>query len=162
MTDTANPQTTAAASAASATAAAPVEAADVQPTGLPINLAGLFVGIIFGAVLAGMNLHEFDTIHEMLSLEDFRIYGFMGSAVAVAVPLLWWLERRGLVTPLGGRLLLRREMPQRHHVQGGVIFGLGWAIAGTCPAPALVMVSSGAVLGLVAMAGIFVGLRLKG
>jgi len=135
--------------------------ADVQPSGVAINLVGLFIGIVFGAILAGMNLHEYDTIHEMLSLEDFTIFGFMASAVAVAVPLLWLLERRGMTTPLGGKLLLRREMPQRHHLRGGAIFGIGWAIAGTCPAPALVMVSSGAVLGLVAMAGIFVGLRLK-
>lgn len=137
------------------------EIASAAPTsGSPLNLAGLFTGVLFGAVLAGMNLHEYDTIHEMLSLESFTIFGFMGSAVAVAAPLLWLLERRGVITPLGGRLSLSREMPRKHHVQGGIIFGLGWAIAGTCPAPALVMVASGAMLGLVAMAGIFIGLRL--
>ena len=43
----------------------------------------------------------------------------------------------------------------------GALFGIGWAIAGTCPAPALVMVSSGAMLGLVAIAGLFIGLHLS-
>ena len=51
--------------------------------------------------------------------------------------------------------------PEPRHLKGGAIFGLGWAIAGTCPAPALVMISSGAALGLVAIAGIFLGLHLR-
>ena len=42
-----------------------------------------------------------------------------------------------------------------------MLFGLGWAIAGPCPAPALVMISSGALLGLVAIPGIFLGLHLR-
>jgi len=66
-----------------------------------------------------------------------------------------------VVTPLGGELRLSRSKPEPHHIKGGALFGVGWAIAGTCPAPALVMVSSGAMLGLVAMAGIFIGLHLR-
>lgn len=56
---------------------------------------------------------------------------------------------------------LSRSKPEAHHLKGGAIFGLGWAIAGTCPAPALILVSSGAWLGLVSMAGIFLGLQLR-
>lgn len=52
-------------------------------------------------------------------------------------------------------------MPERHHIRGGALFGVGWAIAGTCPAPALVMVSSGTLLDLVAISGIFFGFRLR-
>ena len=85
----------------------------------------------------------------------------MASAIAVSAPVLWWLERRQTTTPFGGELSLSRSKPERHHLEGGALFGVGWAIAGTCPAPALVMVSSGAMLGLVAMAGLFVGLHLS-
>ena len=56
---------------------------------------------------------------------------------------------------------MSRSKPEAHHIKGGAIFGVGWAIAGTCPAPALVMVSSGAMLGLVAIPGIFLGLHLR-
>jgi len=89
------------------------------------------------------------------------VFLLMGSAIAVSAPLLWLLERSGMVTPFGGQFSLSRSRPQRHHLRGGALFGIGWAIAGTCPAPALVMVSSGAVLGLVAIPGIFLGLWIR-
>ena len=120
-----------------------------------LNIIGLLFGIAFGGVLAASNLHEYDTIHAMLRLDEFDVFWFMASAIAVSAPLLYLLERRGMNTPFGGELSLSRSMPEKHHLQGGALFGIGWAIAGTCPAPALVMVSSGAVLGLVAIPGIF-------
>lgn len=128
---------------------------------MKLNMIGLVTGALFGGILAGANLHEYDTIHSFLRLDDLYVAWFMGSAIAVSAPMLWWLERRGTDTPFGGRLSLSRAKPERHHVVGGAIFGLGWAIAGTCPAPALVMISSGAMLGLVAIAGIFLGLHLR-
>ena len=126
-----------------------------------LNLTGLFAGAVFGGLLAGGRLHEYDTIHAMLRLDEPDVFLLMASAVGVAMPGLWWLERRGITTPLGGELALSRSMPERRHIQGGVLFGLGWAVAGTCPAPALVMVSSGAMLGLVAIAGIFLGFLIR-
>lgn len=128
---------------------------------MKLNLIGLFVGILFGGILAGAQLHEYDTIHSMLRLDDFYVFWFMGSAIVVSAPVLWWLERRETQTPFGGRLTLQQAKPEPHHIKGGALFGVGWAIAGTCPAPALVMISSGAALGLVAIAGIFLGLYLR-
>lgn len=129
--------------------------------GKKLNVVGLFAGLLFGAILAGANLHEYDSIHSFLKFEDLYIAWFMGSAIAVSGVLLWWLEGRGIETPFGGRLKLDNSMPQKNHWVGGAIFGVGWAIAGTCPAPSLVLVSSGALLGLVTMAGIFAGLHLR-
>lgn len=128
---------------------------------MKLNLIGLLSGIAFGGILAGANLHEYDTIHATLKLEDPYVFLFMGSAIIVSAPLLWVLERRNLHTAFGGELSLARAKPQPHHLKGGALFGIGWAVAGTCPAPALVMLSSGAMLGLVAMPGIFIGLRLR-
>ena len=126
-----------------------------------LNSTGLLFGMLFGGLLAGANLHEYDTIHAMLALEEIDVYLLMASTIAVSAPLLWLLERRGYATAFGGALSLRRSRPRKHHVQGGVRFGLGWALAGTCPAPARVRISSGALLGLVASPGIFLGLHLR-
>ena len=126
-----------------------------------LNAVGLTVGMLFGGLLAGARLHEYDTIHAMLRLQELDVYLLMASAIAVSAPLLWLLEQRNHKTRFGGRIKLSRSMPQAHHIKGGAIFGVGWAIAGTCPAPALVMLSSGALLGIVAIAGIFLGLHLN-
>jgi uncharacterized membrane protein YedE/YeeE len=122
---------------------------------------GFAFGVGFGFVLAASRLTEYQTIHDMLRLHDLAPYGIMGSAVVVALPILFVLEKRGWTTPLGGRLSMSRSRPQRHHYIGGVLFGAGWAVAGTCPAPALGMVASGAVLGLVTIAGIVTGISLR-
>ena len=128
---------------------------------MKLNMIGLLFGALFGGILAGAQLHEYDTIHYMLALEEYYVFAFMGSAIAVSMPLLYLLERRGWDTPYGGALELSRSRPDANHLKGGALFGIGWAIAGTCPAPALVMVSSGAMLGLVAIPGIFFGLWLR-
>lgn len=132
-----------------------------QPKPNLLNLIGLSFGILFGGVLGASNLHEYDTIHSMLRLDDLEVFWFMASAIAVSAPLLWLLERRGVSTPFGGELSLSRSKPEAHHIKGGALFGIGWAIAGTCPAPALVMLSSGAMLSLVSIPGIFLGLHLR-
>ena len=126
-----------------------------------LHIIGLLFGIAFGGGLAAANLPGYGTIHPMLRLPEFDVFWFMASAIAVSAPLLWLLEQRGMRTPFGGELSLSRSRPEKHHLQGGALFGVGWAIAGTCPAPALVMVSSGALLGLVAIPGIFLGLWLR-
>lgn len=126
-----------------------------------MNITGLVAGSLFGGLLAGGLLHEYDTIHNTLVLEDLYVFFVMGSAIAIAAPLLWFFERRPTTTLMAGLLQLGRSKPERHHVVGGVLFGTGWAIAGTCPAPALVMLSSGAWLALVAIAGIFLGLYIR-
>tara|TARA_B100000686_G_scaffold354962_1_gene468526 strand:- start:236 stop:691 length:456 start_codon:yes stop_codon:yes gene_type:complete len=125
------------------------------------NVLGLIFGAFFGGLLAAANLHEYDTIHSMLRLDEFDVYGLMVSAIVLATTSLWWLEKKGVMTVLGGKLTLQQSLPKRHHVIGGALFGAGWAIAGTCPAPALVMLSSGANLGFVAIAGIFIGIYLR-
>ena len=126
-----------------------------------MHVIGLLVGICFGGILAGAELHEYDTIHSMLRLDEGYVFWFMGSAIAVSAPALWWFERRGINTAFGGRIQLARQKPEPRHIKGGALFGIGWAVAGTCPAPALVMLSSGAMLGIVAIAGIFLGLHLR-
>jgi uncharacterized protein len=125
------------------------------------KVLGLLFGTGFGFVLAAANLHEYDTIHKMLRLEEIDVFLLMGGAIGTSLPLLWWLERRRANTVIGGPLLLSRSKPRREHVVGGALFGVGWAVSGTCPAPALVMLVSGAGLAAVTITGLFVGLNLR-
>ena len=125
------------------------------------KVLGLLFGAGFGFVLAAANLHEYDTIHKMLRLEEIDVFLLMGAAIGTSLPLLWWLERRRAHTALGGPLRLSRSKPRREHVVGGALFGIGWAVSGTCPAPALVMLVSGAGLAAVTIIGLFVGLNLR-
>lgn len=126
-----------------------------------MNVLGGLFGAGFGFVLAAAQLHEYDTIHKTLRLAEFDVFLLMGLAIGVSLPLLMILERRGVKTLYGGKLTLSRSKIERHHIVGGALFGVGWAIAGTCPAPALAMLSSGATYGAIAVVGLFVGLALR-
>jgi uncharacterized protein len=126
-----------------------------------MNLFGGLFGAGFGFVLGAARLHEYETIHRTLRLQEFDIFLLMAAAIGTSLPLLYILERRGISTVFGGKLVLSRTKPQRHHLIGGALFGTGWAIAGTCPAPALVMLSTGTPLALAAIAGIFIGMSVR-
>lgn len=128
---------------------------------MKFNIIGLLFGAGFGFVLGAANLHEYTTIHNMLSLKEFDVFGLMGLAIGTSLPLLAIFERAKVKTVLAGTLSLSRSKVQKHHVVGGAIFGIGWAVSGTCPAPALVMLASGAGLAAVTIAGLFVGLGLR-
>jgi uncharacterized membrane protein YedE/YeeE len=122
--------------------------------------AGVF-GTLFGFAFTGAGLNQYDVIHRMLSLRNFDPFLIMGSAMATALPILWLLERRAWVTPMGGRLALRRWPVDRGHVTGGVIFGIGWALTGACPGTASTTLGAGSLLGLVLIAGMVAGFGLR-
>ena len=126
-----------------------------------MNRTGLFFGAAFGFLLASVRFTDYDVIHNMLLLRDWHPFLTFGSALAVAVPLLRLLQRRGWRTPLGGPLKLSPSPVGRHHIIGSALFGTGWAVAGTCPGPALAMVGSGRLLGVFVVAGLFCGIALR-
>lgn len=123
-------------------------------------ISGL-LGVLFGFAFAGAELNQYDTIHNMLSLRDFSPYLIMASAIATAMPLLWLTERSKTVTPYGGQISLRRWQPTRTMAIGGVIFGIGWAMTGACPGTASTTLGTGSAMGIVLIAGMLVGIRLR-
>ena len=117
-----------------------------------MNRLGFLVGIAFGFAIAGAGLHEYDTIHGMLLLRDIHVYLILASGVGTAMPLLWLMQRRRVKTPLGGTIELYNAKIEKKNVFGGMTFGTGWAVAGTCPAPA--MATGGVFLAVFVIAGL--------
>lgn len=126
-----------------------------------MKITTLLFGMGFGFLIVAAGFSNYDTIHDMLLLRDPHGFLVMGSAVAVAMPILWLLERRRWQTLLSGPLKLVRTPIQRKNVWGAMVFGTGWAIAGTCPVPALAMLASGSLLALVVIGGLFSGIVLR-
>lgn len=122
---------------------------------------GFLFGLGFGFFITAGQFNQYNVIHNALRLQDYYVFAVMGSAVLTAMPILFLLRRRNWVTPFGGPLAIQPSKIERKFVYGGLVFGTGWAVAGTCPAPALAMIGSGGVLGILVVAGIFSGLRLR-
>jgi uncharacterized membrane protein YedE/YeeE len=73
-----------------------------------------------------------------------------------------WLLKQGGRTLSGKRLAI--ELKPRHggNVIGGLLFGVGWALAGACPGPIFVNIGEGKVYALAALAGALTGTALFG
>ncbi|HEV2458875.1 MAG TPA: DUF6691 family protein, partial [Ktedonobacterales bacterium] len=118
-------------------------------------------GALFGATLVAARLNDYNVIHRALTFRDPYMFLLMGAAIGVALPGLWLLERAHPRTALGGPLVVQRERIRRNHLLGATIFGIGWALAGTCPGPMLAMTAAGNMLGAVPMLGLWTGSALR-
>ncbi len=115
------------------------------------RIAGLGVGLVFGLMLCWAGMASPDVIRGALLFEDSYMYLMMASAVGTAA--------------LGLRLVRGRapapdEAPQRRHVTGGLLFGLGWGIADACPGPIATQVGMGIGWSLLILAGTVTGVWL--
>ena len=126
----------------------------------PALLAVAF-GVAFGFLLSWGTLTDPDTIREMLKLQDAYVFLMMGGAVVVGfagVRLLTRRQARTLVT--GEPVVARTDRIQRRHMAGSAMFGLGWAIADTCPGPVAAQLGQGLPWALCTAAGITGGVLL--
>lgn len=126
-----------------------------------MKFVALLFGIVFGALLAGSKVTNYNVIHSGLLLHSAYLFLLMGSAMATGFVVLWFLEKRNWKTWLGGPLKLKRLSIQRRHIIGGSIFGIGWAVTGTCPAVSAAQLGTGMLTGIIVMAGLFAGTLLR-
>lgn len=125
------------------------------------NVAAGAVGVVFGAALFLTGMADYDVIHDGLLFRSPHLYLMMIATLGTGMPLLALLRRRGVSTLFGGPLAVTRDAVERKHVLGGVLFGTGWGIAGTCPGAVAAMAASGKPLALIVMAGVAVGVTLR-
>jgi uncharacterized membrane protein YedE/YeeE len=126
---------------------------------MAIRLAAAGFGAVFGFAITWGQFEDPDRIREMLLLSDPYLYLMMGTAVVVGLVgtrLLRRVRARALLT--GQPVRWETQKPARRHVVGAAIFGLGWAIADTCPAPIASQLTQGVWWSLFTIAGVFIGI----
>jgi uncharacterized membrane protein YedE/YeeE len=126
-----------------------------------VKATAAFLGGVFGFMLCWSTLATPDAIRRMLLFEDWYLYAMFPLAVGtgfVGVRLL----RRGGVRALfsGTPVSWSISRPERRHVVGSVLFGLGWAITDGCPGPIAAQLGRGLAWSLCTTAGVAVGIVL--
>jgi len=116
----------------------------------------LVLGTLFGFVLSRSGAADYDFIQGMFLFTNFQLYGIIGAAVAITAPGLWLLKRYGH-TVFGRPLSIELKPGHRGNVYGGILFGIGWSIAGMCPGPIWVNIGEGKVYAIAALVGALVG-----
>jgi uncharacterized protein len=122
----------------------------------------LLVGVYFGIILIKGQVADWFRIQEMFRLQQFHMFGIIGSAILTAMFSLWLLRRLNARSTLGKPITVNSK--QRHHGQmiGGFIFGLGWAATGACPGPLFAQIGSGASIVLLTLASALLGTWIYG
>ena len=124
-----------------------------------VRFVAIGFGAVFGVAMSWGQFVDPDRIRDMLLLRDPYLYLMMATAVAVGLlgtRLLRRYRARALLT--GEPVRCETARPAPRHVVGAAIFGLGWAIADTCPAPMAAQLAQGALWSLFTIAGVFIGI----
>src|SRR4051812_23042567 len=126
-----------------------------------VRLAACLFGALFGFLISWGQFSDPDRIRDMLLLHDAYLYLMMFSAIAVAGAGVLLLRRRRAKALLTGETIsVERTRPERRHFVGAAIFGLGWAVADSCPAPIAAQLTQGVWWSLCTIAGIFIGVEV--
>jgi|GEM_PF-200881 len=123
-------------------------------------LAVFALGILFGVTLTQSQAISWYRIHEMFRFGSFHMYGIIGSALAVGFVITRLIRFKKLKDVHGYPIRLVDKAPGwKRYLFGGLLFGLGWALAGACPGPIFVLIGNGltnaSVLLLSALLGTF-------
>jgi uncharacterized membrane protein YedE/YeeE len=125
-----------------------------------MRLATAFVvGAVFGLTLSWSGMTSPDVLRDGLLFRDAYLMLFFASALATAfvgLRVLKVLQARSLIG--GEPLAWTTVRPQRRHVAGSVLFGIGWAVADACPGPIAAQLGQGVAWSLATTAGVVLGI----
>jgi len=119
------------------------------------------LGTVFGFVLSRSGAADYNFIQSMFLFTSFQLYGIIGTAVALTLPGLLLLKKYGR-TITGKPIAIELKPLNRGNAIGGLLFGVGWSMAGMCPGPILVNIGEGKLYAIAALAGALAGAALLG
>lgn len=123
----------------------------------------LAIGIFFGILMFKSEAASWFRIYEMFQFGSFHMYGIIGSALVLGVIGVQIIKRKNIKTLDGGEMSLSpKNKGVARYLIGGIIFGLGWALAGACPGPMYVLAGAGYASMLIVIFGALAGTFIYG
>lgn len=127
------------------------------------NVKFLIIGIVFGIILSKSEAVSWYRIYEMFKFQSFHMYGIIGSAVAISVVFMYFFKTGKIKDYLGNQINIKEKKKGFiRTLVGGTLFGLGWALAGACPAPIFVLIGQGFIPMLIVLFGALLGSFIYG
>jgi len=104
----------------------------------------LVIGIFFGIVMLKSEAASWFRIYEMFQFKAFHMYGIIGSALVLGIIFIQLIKRYQVKTFNGEQIIISDKSKSIYrYLIGGIIFGLGWALAGACPGPMFTLLGAG-------------------
>lgn len=125
------------------------------------SIITILLGAFFGSILIASGAFSWTIIYQMFHFESFHMYGLLFSAIAtgiVSVQLMKWIKPKSIYgNPITFK---KRPLVWGKNVVGGLIFGLGWGVTGTCSAPMYIVLGLNWSIGLALLTGAIGGTLL--
>lgn len=104
----------------------------------------LLVGVVFGIVLTKSEAVSWYRIYEMFHFQSFHMFGIIMTAVVVGTVGLQIIKRNNIKDISGEPISIpNKEKGFTGYLVGGILFGLGWGLVGTCPGPMYILIGAG-------------------
>jgi len=104
----------------------------------------LLIGFIFGIVLTKSEAVSWYRIYEMFHFQSFHMYGIIMTAILTGFIGIRIIKRANMKDIKGEPIVIAdKENASFRYWIGGLIFGLGWALAGACPGPIFILLGAG-------------------
>jgi uncharacterized membrane protein YedE/YeeE len=127
------------------------------------SIGYLLIGIFFGIVMFKSEAASWFRIYEMFQFHSFHMYGIIGSALFLGIIGVQIIKRKKLRSFFGQRIVfVPKEKSFSRYMYGGIIFGLGWGLAGACPGPIFTLIGAGFLPILIVFIGSIFGTFLYG
>jgi uncharacterized membrane protein YedE/YeeE len=125
------------------------------------NLIALLSGLVFGLGLIAAGMTQPAKVKGFLDLFgawDPSLALVMGGAIAVGLLAFARAKRQARAWTGEAMELPTSQVIDARLLAGGVLFGVGWGVAGYCPGPAIVAASSGAASGALFLVAMLAGM----
>lgn len=127
------------------------------------SLGYLLIGIFFGITMFKSEAASWFRIYEMFKFDAFHMYGIIGTAVGLGVIMVWVIKRFRVRSFYGTQIVFAdKETKVVRYAAGGLIFGLGWGLAGACPGPIFTLAGAGYLPILVVLVSAILGTYVYG
>ena len=123
----------------------------------------VLVGFVFGIVLTKSEAVSWYRIYEMFQFQSFHMYGIISVAILTGIIGIQIIKRNNIKDIKGDSIeILDKEKGSARYWIGGLIFGLGWALVGSCPGPIFILLGAGFWTVLIVLFGALLGTYLYG
>ncbi|MEY4011785.1 MAG: hypothetical protein RIT22_909 [Bacteroidota bacterium] len=123
----------------------------------------LVVGFVFGIVLTKSEAVSWYRIYEMFQFQSFHMYGIISVAIATGLIGIQIIKRNKIKDIDGAPIVIKnKEKGAARYWIGGILFGLGWGLVGSCPGPIFILLGAGIFPVILVLIGALVGTILYG
>ena len=123
----------------------------------------ILIGFVFGIVLTKSEAVSWYRIYEMFQFQSFHMYGIIMVAITTGIIGLQIIKRIQLKNIKGEPFLIvdKEEGSIRYWI-GGLFFGFGWALVGSCPGPIFILLGAGFLPVIFVLLGALLGTFIYG